>query len=421
MRKLTFLLLLAAGSSLANPGDDLDALRLADTAPTKVEAASEFHWFAEGALGQGFARQAGSAVSHQRLSFDFQLDKTLAPGWRLVLADRLDLNRQDANLQNQPAVRHDVNTLKEAYISWQVQLDQIVDLGRVNVQNGVATGYNPSDFFRSGAVRSLVSVDPASLKKNRLGSVMLRGQHLWNGGSVTALVSPELERQASAASYSPDFGASNHQTRWLFAASQRISEEITPQWLIFGQQHAAPQLGFNLTSLLSDATVAYVEWSGGRSRSLLSQATNDGDDTRFRNRVASGLTYTSANKLSLTLEYEYNGSGADATSWNALRQGSPVVYARYRALQQNVQELATRQEIFVYLSWQDALLNHLDLSAMRKHNLADRSRLTWLEARYHMDKVDLALQWQNNSGDASSVYGAAVQKRAWQALLRYYF
>ena len=68
-----------------------------------------------------------------------------------------------------------------------------------------------------------------------------------------------------------------------------------------------------------------------------------------------------------------------------------------------------------------ALLNHLDLSAMRKRNLADQSQLTWLEARYHLDKVDLALQWQNNSGDASSAYGATAQKRAWQALLRYYF
>ena len=54
--------------------------------------------------------------------------------------------------------------------------DTLIDLGRINVRNGVALGYNPTDYFRAGAVRAAVSVSPASLKENRQGSVMLRGQ-----------------------------------------------------------------------------------------------------------------------------------------------------------------------------------------------------------------------------------------------------
>ena len=46
--------------------------------------------------------------------------------------------------------------------------------GRINVRNGAALGYNPTDFFRSGALRSVVSIDPNSLRENRLGTVMLR-------------------------------------------------------------------------------------------------------------------------------------------------------------------------------------------------------------------------------------------------------
>jgi len=75
----------------------------------------------------------------------------------------------------------------------------------------------------------------------------------------------------------------------------------------------------------------------------------------------------------------------------------------------------------VYALWQDALVQRLELNAMLRHNLADHSRLAWLEARYHLERADLALQWQVQSGKAGSEYGTAPQHRAWQALVRRYF
>ena len=413
MRKLLLIFLLAAKQALA---DDLDALMLADQAPQKVEAASDWHWFVEGALGQSFPRNGSASIFNQRLSFDVQLDKSIAPGWRAVFANRLDMNWHD-----HPSRQNGVNTLKEAYISWQAQPNLIGDLGRVNARYGVASGYNPTDFFKTGAVRSVVSVDPGSLKKNRLGSVMLRGQTLWTGGSLTALFSPKLEQQPSTAALSPDFGATNNRNRWLLAASHQVTGNLNPQWLLYGEQGREPQLGLNLTTLVNDATVAYLEWSGGRSRSLLSQALNGADDSAFRNRVSTGLTYTTTDKLSLTFEYEYSGAGLNSADWNALRRGSPMAYGRYRMWQQSVRELPTKQELLVYAGWQDALVNRLDLNAMLMFNVADDSTLSWLEARYHLDRADLALQWQVNRGSAGSEYGAMAQKRAWQALVRYYF
>ena len=409
-------LLLVAGASFAQEPGDLNALRLADTATKQVESGSDWHSFTEAAIGQSVQRESGKTILEQRLSIDLQFDKTFAPGWRVVLADRLDLYRREP-----PIIQNTVNTLKEAYLSRLVQENELLDLGRINVFNGVASGYNPTDFFRVGAVRSLVSVDPASLKKNRLGSVMLRGQHLWSDGSLTALYSPKLAQQANTASFSPDLGASNNQDRYLLALSQQLADGIAPQWLIYGKPHQAPQFGVNLTSLLNDATVLYAEWSGGNSRSLESLALNSRDDTVFRNRIASGLSYTSSNKLTLTLEYEYNGAGLESANWEKLRHGSPLAYGRYRALQQYAQELATKQEVFFYATWQDVCVNHLDLSMMQKLNLTDHSRLMWLEARYRMDKIDLALQIQDNRGDQTSAYGAAAKKHAWQAVLRYYY
>ncbi len=402
-----------AGSASA---DDTDALNLADQAPAKVEHASDWHMFVEGAVGQYMLRSGSLTGSNQRLSVDLQFDKSIAPGWRAVFANRLDMN-----WQNQPERQNGINTLKEAYLSWQMQEHRIVDLGRINARYGVATGYNPTDFFRDGAVRSAVSVDPSSLKKNRLGSVMLRGQTLWDGGSLTALYSPKLAQQSSDAALSPDFGATNNQQRWLLAVSQQLSENISPQWLIYSEDRQPPQFGFNLTALANDATIVYVEWAGGRSRSLLSNALNLKDEPVFRNRAATGLTYTTPNKLSLTLEYEYNGAGLDQAAWQALPRTSPAAYGQYRNSLQSVQDLPTKQSVFLYAAWQDALINRLDLNAMLRFNLDDSSRLSWLEARYHFDQADLALQWQLNSGRAGSEFGTTPQQRAWQILLRYFF
>lgn len=412
---LALILLLAAGPALADDAD-ADALSLADKAPSTIERASDWHVFVEGAMGESTLRSGGPSVTMERLSFDLQLDKSFAPGWRAVLADRLDLN-----WQNQPARQNGVNTFKEAYLSWQAQANQLFDVGRINARYGVASGYNPTDFFRGGANRSIVSIDPTSLKKNRLGSVMLRSQTLWNGGSLSALYSPKLAEQSNHAALNPDFGATNNRNRWLIALSQQLSEGINPQWLIHGEEHRSPQLGFNLTTLVDDATVTYIEWSGGRSPSLASQALNLADDTAFRNRLATGLTYTTANKLSVTLEYQYNGAGMDDADWNALSRTSPINYGKYRKWVQNGQDMPTRQAVFLFATWQDALINRVDLSAMTRFNLADRSRLSWVEARYRWDRADLALQWQLNSGAAGSEFGASPLRRSVQALVRYFF
>lgn len=45
-----------------------------------------------------------------------------------------------------------------------------------------------------------------------------------------------------------------------------------------------------------------------RSRTQWSEALQMADDEAFRNRLAAGLTYTTQDKLSLTLEYDYNGA-----------------------------------------------------------------------------------------------------------------
>lgn len=157
------------------------------------------------------------------------------------------------------------------------------------------------------------------------------------------------------------------------------------------------------------------------SRSLLSQALAGPDDSAFRNRLATGLTYTTADNLSLTFEVDYNGAGLDRDAWDALRRGSPAAYGRYRTFASSLQEPATRRHAFFYASWTDAFVKHLDLNAMLRYDAVDSSRLQWIEARYHWARVDLALQTQLNTGKPGSDYGAITERRITQLLLRTYF
>lgn len=411
-------LLLTAGPAMAQPAADADdsALLLADQIPTTQAKARDWQWAIEGAVGETRQRYGLGSLTTQRLSLDLQVDSKIADHWRGVLSNQLD-QRWTRSFDNASTT----NTLKEAYLSWQPVPEQALDIGRINARYGVASGYNPTDYFRAGANRSIVAIDPASLKKNRQGSVMLRGQTLWNGGALTAMLSPHLADQHTDAAVSLDLGATNRQDRWLLAVSQKMGEGINPQWLLFGEDQHSPQLGFNLTGVLGQATVAYVEWSGGRSASQMAQALRTGDDTAFRSRLATGLTYTTDNKVSITAEYDYNGAALSPDAWEALGKRAAPAYAQYRAWVQNAFDLPTQQSVFVYASWQDAFASQLDVNAMLRHNLDDHSQLAWLEARYHWGHADLAVQWQHNRGGTATEFGALQQDRVVQLLLRYFY
>lgn len=417
---LALLALLAplAGTVWADGLDDA-ALALPGSAPQTAGNARVWQLFVEGAAARSHMR-APSLIEDDRaagrLSVDLQVDATLAPGVRAMLADRLDIG-----WQHRLAQRKSINTLKEAYLSLQQRDDVIVDLGYINQYSGVAVGYNPTDFFRKGSLRSPVSVDPTMIRKNRQGSAMLRGQMLWEGASLTALYSPALNDPADTPAFPSDRGATNQRDRSLLIFSKRISDDLQPQWLLYTSQGASPRFGMNLTKLVNDATVAYVEWSGGRSPLLLAQALGQNGDEAFRNRLASGLTYTTSNKLSLTLEYQYNGAGLESAQWNALPKVSMPAYLRYRQSVQSMQEMPTRHQTFIYAGWQDMLVRHLDLAAMVRRNTDDHSRLTWVELRYRWTRDEIALQWQGNSGQLFSDYGASPLRKAWEMSFRHFY
>ena len=419
---IAFCLLLAtafsarAAEAAPDAPDDAGALELADRTPTATEQARTWRLYAEAAASRGWARGPYTGGDGLRGSLDFRYDGSLASGLRGVLSDRLDVVHDDARSDERT-----VNVLREAYLSWQARPDLIVDLGRVNVRNGVAWGYNPTDFFRAGALRSIVSLDPASLRENRLGTVVVQAQKLWRDSSFSALVSPKLASTPSDESFSLDLGSTNPRNRWLLAASHKFSEGFNPQLLLHGGEDTPTQAGANLSGLLNKSTVAFLEFSSGKGRSLRAQTLGLAESERWQRRTALGLTVTTSFNLSMTAEADFNTAAPERAQWDALTAGNPPAALLLLQTAQTLQELPVRRAAFFYATWRDLLVRRLDLSGFLRHDLVTHSRQQWLELRYHWQRAEVALQWQLYSGSANSVYGSVPQKESAQLSARFFF
>lgn len=419
--RTTRLALAAALVLLAIPAaaaDDTDALAL-ESAPEPAQKAPSqpLRLFVEGAYGRIAQRYGQADLEARRLSLDLSWHASLSDRWRVALSSRLDdIHPVDAGS------RSTLNSLREAYASWQDEAGQhIVEFGRINLRNGPGYGFNPTDYFRDGALRAVTTVDPFALRENRLGTVVARYQRLWAGGGVSLALAPKLADAAANGSFSLDLGATNRRNRGLATWSARFSDKLSGQLLAYAEQGKGPQWGASMTALLSEAAVGHVEFSRGRDDEPFAAHVFGVARQATRNRLSAGATYTTTTRLALTAEYEYNGFGPDRAAWDAgLSAGLPA-YGAYLLAAQARQDSTSRTAWLLYANQKSAFLKNLDLTAMLRLNAEDHSRLGWLELRYHWPRFDGALQWQTTSGRATSEFGLVPYRQSLQVLGAWYF
>ena len=396
---------------------EADALNLESaTAASAAATDKDTKIFIEGALGNSSQRYQSQSRDLGRASFDFSHSARLGPGLRAVFSDRID--------KIHPADVGDstINSLREAYLSWQPEGgNTVVEFGRINLRYGPAYGYNPTDFFRDGSLRTLTSANPFALRENRLGTVMLRGQRLWTDGSLSVAYSPKLASRPSTDGWSLDLGSTNNRDRVLIALGTQFSQRVNGQLLAYKENGLSTTLGASLTALLSDAATAQMEWSRGREPDLLSRALATPGVTSTRSRFSGGFTYTTLGKMSVTAEYEYNGFALSQSNWAALGATSPATQVAYLIEAQRLQEQVPRQAMLIYVTQKSLGLKDLDLTAFLRINANDHSKLAWVELRHHWPSFDLALQLQQNIGRITSEYGIQPDRRIIQILGTYYF
>jgi len=398
--------------------EDADALKLegatVEAAPAGVR---DTKVFLEAAVGSSSRRYQLGSQDIGRASLDFSHTFRLGNGLRVVLSDRIDHLYPDVAGSDAT-----INSLREAYVSWQEDGgSNVVEFGRINLRYGSAYGYNPTDFFRDGALRTLTTANPFAQRENRLGSVMFRAQRLWTDGSLSVALSPKLESNPNRDGWSLDLGSTNNRSRALVALGTQFSQRVSTQLLAYRVDGMSTTLGASLTALLSDAATAHAEWSRGREPDLLGHALGPSSPDATRNRFAGGVTYTTSRKLSITAEYQYNGFALSKTNAATLAKNSPIGQVAYQIEAQRRQDLAARQAVFVYVTQKEFGLKDLDFTAFVRVNVGDRSRLAWLELRHHWARFDLAFQLQRNIGRPTSEYGILPDRQVFQLLGVYYF
>ena len=322
------------------------------------------------------------------LFLDTRDEWNLGDAWRLHYSGRL--NFRISNSIPFPIHENVRNDLRELFVEWQPTDTTWLELGRVNIRNGVALGFNPTDFFRPRTVIEPLTADPSVLREDRMGVLMLTGQWLWRSGSITVAYAPKVTQPTpiygirTEQSFDPGLGQTNTEDRVLVKVSLNLADTFNPELLYF---HAGSDL------------IADVFRFGRTTGSLPASATTllpNNSDASFMNDVSVGVSYATENRMTLNVEYHLHQAGLSSEDWShwfntsAQRGSTPGVNAALwylRSYAQDQQEPTARHAAFIRLDWQDAFVTNLELTALATVNLQDASSFLQATADYHVSRM----------------------------------
>src|SRR5208282_535012 len=125
-----------------------------------------------------------------RTSLDAADQWTVRRGLTATLSDRFNVTEENGvDVPSRQLIRND---FREGYVTWEPLARTYLEAGRVNLRDGIALGFNPTDFFKTRTLLDQASLDPSVVREDRLGTLMLRGQSIWSGGSVSVAFAPKL-------------------------------------------------------------------------------------------------------------------------------------------------------------------------------------------------------------------------------------
>lgn len=446
MRAVLTILLVLASVMPASADDDLDRIPTEEPAPSTAaatESSKNVNYLSDALQGSAIRNNlavklpATPPASWENWTFlDTRDEWSLGDRLRLTYSGRL--NVRESNTLAFPTHENALNELRELYVQWQPNDRTWIELGRVNLWNGVALGFNPTDFFRPRAVIDPLTADTSILRQDRLGALMLTGQTLLSWGSVQLAYAPRVTLPTAiyTPSAEPDFDPgldrTNAQDRFLAKASVNIADTFNPEILLY---HAGTrtQFGTNLTTPAGHDTVLYLEWSGGVRSDLIADAFHFGQTTgtlpaavkallpndpsaRFMNDLSVGASYATESGMTINLEYHYHEAGFTGDDWrswfaaSAHRGFIPGVnpalwYIRSYAADQ--QEPMAQHAAFLRIDWQDAFVRDLELTSLTSIDLRDGSGFVQLNAQYNLSRAwTVSGLVSGNFGARRSDYGS---------------
>jgi hypothetical protein len=338
-----------------------------------------------------------------RLIADARGDKALSDRVTARLSARFDFSgTQDDGTRNEGQI-----SLREAAAQWRAADTLVAEFGRVNLRQGVALGFNPTDFFKPRTAVDTSTRDPQVQRVNRLGTVMLNAQHIGPSGSLLVALAPRLTQAAGLAEDEPKerlrLGDTNGQNRLLVKGQLAQIHSLQPELLAF-KDDTGWRVGANLTGAFGQQVTGFIEYAGGRRlpllRRLLEDGVHSGDlpasalaalpgaEKRWLNDLAIGATWTGSNLLSLTAEFDLQQGGLSRDDWQhwfglgtAGADGASLAWYLRGAANAQLEPLL-RRNLFLRAQWDQAGLRDLSFNAFVNRNLDDQSQLGQIAVEY---------------------------------------
>ncbi|HEY1929260.1 MAG TPA: hypothetical protein VGG92_17490 [Caulobacteraceae bacterium] len=203
-------------------------------------------------------------------------------------------------------------------------------------------------------------------------------------------------------------------------------------------------MGVNLTKGFGNATIGYLEWSGGRRASLADDAYQDGVDNHvlpatppipvtgtesFANDLAVGVGYTTKIGIHFDLEYDYHQaafSTADWRRWFGSGIGADALTRSglwfLREYADDQQEPMARSSLFLSADWRNAFVRDLTVTAFVDTDLRDGSGAGQVAVDYFLSPAwTIGGLMDFNGGRARSDFGSLPQDtRVLLKLTRYF-
>ena len=342
----------------------------------------------------------------------------------------LNLNKNEKNYQVDVRVvgNEDETTLhvKELYYKGEFSPTNLFEVGRINVKEGVARGYNPSDFFK-GSTSFTLSSDPKEIRDNRLGSVMMQNTLFFDDFTFKAIYSPKISVDeksiwGSKKDYGLHLDETNYEGRQSLYLGYSGLKDVSAS-LIFHHNKDADEdsLGLNL-SYVKNNWIVYTEGSLKKGKNDISNIIERlnlsptvqnslASDKETIQKAVVGVNYTYDN-ISTNFEYIFNSSGLNNHDWNNwfdLAQSSPQIAGQLGEIRGSMakrEEIMSRDSFFIFSRMTDIQPN-LDASAMVSINPYDKSTLSQIGVEYALkDDIQTNVYLRNYQGANDTEYGS---------------
>jgi hypothetical protein len=336
--------------------------------------------------------------------------------YKSVLYANMSDNKENYVYDLRIEANEDIQSLhiKDLYYKTAYNERYFFELGRMNVKEGIASGYNPTDYFKGGSSFTL-SVDPKEKKENRLGALLIQASAILDDMTIKVLYSPEVSVKSQSIWANKNYlgvhlDESNNQDRTTLYVGYTGFDTMSISGLLHSNNEGL-NLGLNL-SYIDEGTIWYMEGSVVEKKSNIDTILGTQNPVEsYSTELSLGVNYTSSTNIVSTFEYIYNHAGLDSSDWKnyfAVSKKSPQSageLAKARGALLGHSKMMSKHTLFMMARQSDVLTN-LDWSLLTWVNAIDKSSLLQVGMSYAYEEVLFSLDARAYMGTNLTEYGS---------------